>query len=130
MPADTPTILATSGGWAFDDRLRWRVGPLTEHAIELLRGDRTRAPGDLPRYGVRRQPGAATTTFYAAAQRRGLQASHLQLFTMPNVEDITAHLLEQDVVWVWAAASPGCSRCGGCTVSTRRCAPRGRRAWC
>jgi hypothetical protein len=26
--------------------------------------------------------------------------SHLSLFTMPNVEDITGHLLDQDVIWV------------------------------
>jgi peptidase E len=106
VPADTPTILATSGGWAFDDRLRWRVGPLTEHAIELS-GVTGRAPrvtflgtacGDNP---------ALYHEFYGAAQRRGLQASHLQLFTMPNVEDVTAHLLEQDVVWVWGGSVAG-----------------------
>lgn len=106
MPADTPTILATSGGWAFDDRLRWRVGPLTDHAIELS-GVTGRAPkvtflgtacGDNP---------ALYHEFYAAAQRRGLHASHLQLFTMPNVEDVTAHLLEQDVVWVWGGSVAG-----------------------
>lgn len=28
--------------------------------------------------------------------------SHLSLFPMPTVEDITAHLLAQDVVWVTA----------------------------
>lgn len=106
MPAETPTILATSGGWAFDDRLRWRVGPLTDLAIELS-GVTGRAPrvtflgtacGDNP---------ALYHEFYAAAQRRGLQGSHLQLFTMPNVEDIAAHLLEQDVVWVWGGSVAG-----------------------
>lgn len=106
MPADAPTILATSGGWAPDDRVRWGVGPLTDHAIELS-GVTGRAPkvtflgtacGDSP--GLYHE-------FYAAAQRRGLQASHLQLFTMPNVEDVTAHLLEQDVVWVWGGSVAG-----------------------
>lgn len=106
MPADAPTILATSGGWAPDDRLRWRVGPLTDLAIELS-GVSGRAPkvtflgtacGDNP---------ALYHEFYGAAQRRGLRASHLQLFTMPNVDDVTAHLLDQDVVWVWGGSVAG-----------------------
>lgn len=106
MPADAPTILATSGGWAPDDRLRWKVGPLTELAVELS-GVTGRAPrvtflgtacGDNP---------ALYHEFYAAAQRRGFQGSHLQLFTMPNVDDIAAHLLAQDVVWVWGGSVAG-----------------------
>jgi peptidase E len=47
------------------------------------------------------------TTFYSAALERGLTPSHLALFTMPNVEDITAHLLEQDVVWVYGGSVAG-----------------------
>ena len=50
---------------------------------------------------------ALVRDFYAAAQARGFHGSHLQLFTMPNVEDITAHLLEQDVVWVWGGSVAG-----------------------
>jgi peptidase E len=106
LPADAPTILATSGGAGVHDRLRWGVAPLTDHAVELS-GVTGRAPrvtflgtacGDDP--GLIRD-------FYAAAQDRGFHASHLQLFTMPNVEDITAHLLEQDVVWVWGGSVAG-----------------------
>ncbi|GAB6986251.1 Type 1 glutamine amidotransferase-like domain-containing protein [Nocardioides pyridinolyticus] len=106
MPADAPTILATSGGWSSDDRLRWKVGPLTDLAVELS-GVNGRAPrvtflgtacGDNP---------VLYHEFYAAAQRRGFQGSHLQLFTMPNVDDITAHLLAQDVVWVWGGSVAG-----------------------
>jgi len=33
-----------------------------------------------------------------AVQERGFAASHLSLFSLPNVDDITAHLLGQDVV--------------------------------
>jgi len=35
MPADQPTILATSGGVLPSKRLYWEFGPLTEYAIEL-----------------------------------------------------------------------------------------------
>ena len=106
MPADQPTILATSGGAVAADRIRWGVGPLTDLAVDLSGVD-GRAPkvcflgtacGDSP---------ALIRDFYDAAQARGFHGSHLQLFTMPNVEDITAHLLEQDVVWVWGGSVAG-----------------------
>jgi peptidase E len=42
-----------------------------------------------------------------AAQERGFAASHLSLFPMPNVDDITAHLLAQDVVWVFGGSVAG-----------------------
>jgi len=106
MPADGPTILATSGGAVAGRRTRWSVGPLTDHAIELA-GVEGRAPkvcflgtacGDSP---------ALVRDFYDAAQERGLHGSHLQLFTMPNVDDMAAHLLAQDVVWVWGGSVAG-----------------------
>jgi peptidase E len=106
MAADQPTILATSGGVVPGERTRWEVGPLTELAIDLAGVDGRRpkvcflgtACGDSP--GLIRD-------FYDMAQVRGLDASHLQLFTMPNVADPAAHLLEQDVVWVWGGSVAG-----------------------
>jgi peptidase E len=106
VPADSPTILATSGGFVEADRIPWGVGPLTEHAIELS-GVTGRAPrvcmvptamGDHP---------FVLTAYYSAAQERGLAPSHLTLFPMPNVADPTALLLEQDVVWVWGGSVAG-----------------------
>ncbi len=106
MSAGTPTILATSGGVVPGRRIRWELGPLTEYAIELS-GATGRAPkvcfvgtacGDSP---------ALTQAFYDAAQQRGLAASHLSLFPMPNVDDMRAHLLAQDVVWVWGGSVAG-----------------------
>jgi hypothetical protein len=35
MPADAPTILATSGGIREGRRTRWEFSPLTDYAIEL-----------------------------------------------------------------------------------------------
>ncbi len=106
MSADAPTILATSGGAVRGRRIDWEVGPLTDFAVELagVSGSAPRvcflatATGDHP---------FVLTNFYNAAQRRGFAASHLALFPMPNVEDITAHLLDQDVVWVWGGSVAG-----------------------
>lgn len=106
MPADAPTILATSGGAVPGARTRWSVGPLTNHAVDLA-GVEGRAPrvcflatacGDNPQI---------IRDFYDMAHEAGFDASHLQLFTMPNVEDVTGHLMAQDVVWVWGGSVAG-----------------------
>jgi peptidase E len=106
MPADAPTILATSGGIRPGRRIRWELNALTEYAIELS-GVSGRAPrvcflataqGDNP---------AVLQNFYDAAAARGLIASHLAVFPMPNVDDVTAHLMDQDVVWVFGGSVAG-----------------------
>ena len=106
MPADAPTILATSGGITPSVRLRWEIGPLTEYAIDLAGVD-GRAPkvcflatalGDNP---------FILRCFYEAAILRGLAPSHISVFGMPNVEDVTAHLVDQDVIWVWGGSVAG-----------------------
>lgn len=99
MPADEPTILATSGGLKDGRRIRYEFSALTDHAVDLT-GVSGRAPrvcflataqGDNP---------AVVFNLYSAAQERGFQASHVSLVPMPNVEDVTAHFLGSDVVWV------------------------------
>jgi peptidase E len=106
MTATSPTILATSGGIAPGKRTRYQFSPLTEYAVELA-GVTGRAPkvcflatatGDSP---------AALTWMYEAAMLNGYHASHLNAFSMPNVEDPAAHLLEQDVVWVMGGSVAG-----------------------
>ena len=99
MPADGPTILATSGGLRDGRRIRWEFSALSEHAVDLagISGRTPRicflatAQGDNP---------AVVFNLYSAAQARGFQASHLSLVPMPNIEDVTEHLLNSDVVWV------------------------------
>jgi peptidase E len=106
MPAEVPTILATSGGITEGRRTRWEFSALTDYAVELsgVTGRPPRvcfvatASGDNP---------AALCYLYEAAQARGFAASHLALFPMPNVEDITALLLDQDVVWVFGGSVAG-----------------------
>ena len=106
MPADSPTILATSGGIVPSPRVRWELGPLTEYAIELS-GVSGRAPrvcflatalGDNP---------FVINSFYDAALQRGLAASHVALFPMPNLEHMREHLLEQDVIWAFGGSVAG-----------------------
>jgi peptidase E len=99
MPADEPTILATSGGLKDGRRIRWQFSALTEYAVDLA-GVSGRAPricflataqGDNP---------SVVFNLYSAAQERGFAASHISLVPMPNVEDVSGHLLSSDVVWV------------------------------
>jgi peptidase E len=93
-------ILATSGGFLPSDTgaFHWRRGPLIEHAIHLA-GDPAQ-----PRFCyVGTASGDSlngTAGFYRAFAGSDVRASHLELFTMPNVPDVRAHLLAQDVIWV------------------------------
>ncbi|MBS43013.1 MAG: peptidase E [Nocardioides sp.] len=106
MPADAPTILATSGGIVAGSRTRWEVGPLTHHAVDLA-GVTGRAPKVCYLGTASGDQASAIRDFYDAAQLVGFEASHLQLFTMPNVADLRAHLLAQDVIWVFGGSVAG-----------------------
>lgn len=99
MGADQPTILATSGGIRSGTRTDWEFNHLVHHAVELsgVTGRRPRvcsldtAGGDNP------------VTFFKlleAGRVADFEVTPLTLFTMPNVADIEAHLMQQDVVWV------------------------------
>ena len=93
-------ILATSGGFLSTDTgpYQWRRGPLIEHAIALAG-----AP-DRPRFCYLGTAAGdslnGTAGFYRAFAGSDVRASHLELFTRPNVPDVRAHLLAQDVIWV------------------------------
>lgn len=75
---------------------QWRMGPIVRYALSLSESDRPRicwlgtAQGD-SLGGLR--------GFYGALSGEPVEASHLQLFGMPNV-DPERHLLNQDVIWV------------------------------
>ncbi|WP_163506818.1 peptidase E [Fodinicola acaciae] len=99
MTTDEPTILATSGGWGRGARYQLTYAPLLHYAIELSGVD-----GRRPKVCHIDTAGGDQQWFMAwedeAARIAGVDASHLSLFSMPNVEDIEGHLLEQDVIWV------------------------------
>jgi peptidase E len=99
MPAEQPTILATSGGWRPGYRIDLEFGPLIHFAIELagVTGGRPRlchvgtASGD-PRWFSARVS--------EAGQLAGVEVSHLNLFTMPPTDDLDDFVGSHDVVWV------------------------------
>lgn len=97
MTAEAPTILATSGGYVPDRRNGVAVGPILRFAMELSQVAEPRvcivntAGGDDPRW---------QGWCYAALTAAGARPTHLALFGMPNVADVTEHLLSCDVVWV------------------------------
>jgi peptidase E len=100
VPASAPTIVATSMGFSSRRRGPWDAapGPVFELMADLARA------GDAPRIchlnqAVGDQP-TSLTLFHGAFAGTRFRASHLALFPMPNVDDIRAHLLAQDVIWV------------------------------
>jgi peptidase E len=106
MPADLPTILATSGGIGEGRRTRFSFTALTDFAVDLS-GVTGRSPRMCLLATAMGDDKAVLHYLTEAAQERGFAASHLSLFPMPNVEDVTAHLLGQDVVWVFGGSVAG-----------------------
>lgn len=94
-----PQILATSGGMAATGRgpFQWRLGGLIRYALELTEAARPKlcfvstATGDND---------VVVRACYAACAGEAVEPSHLSLFAMPNVDDVRAHLLSQDAIWV------------------------------
>lgn len=106
MPADAPTILATSGGIRAGRRTRLEFSALTDYAVELS-GTSGRAPRVCLLNTAMGDDRATLSYLTEAALERGYATSHLTLFPMPNVDDVTEHLLAQDVVWVFGGSVAG-----------------------
>ena len=100
MAAERPTIVATSIGLPSRQRgaRDLRAGPIYRFAADLAR------PRDTPRLClVNTATGDAPDRLvdaYTSLASTDLRVSHLSLFSMPNVPDVRAHLLNQDVIWV------------------------------
>ena len=99
MTAAAPTILATSGGLRHGGRADLAFGPLVHHGVELAR-----VAGRAPRVthlgtasGDQRWHNAQIVE---AGQAAGWDLTCLNLFPMPSVPDVRAHLLGRDLVWV------------------------------
>ncbi|MBV9327359.1 MAG: peptidase E [Chloroflexi bacterium] len=100
MPAEIPTIVATSIGIPLRPRL-----PLDRQAAAIYRLALDLAqPRETPRICfLATAVGDASESLvraYIAFSELDVRFSHLSLFPMPNVEDVRGHLLRQDVIWV------------------------------
>ena len=103
MAPDTPTILATSGGFFRGQRTTVRPGPLLDFALELAH------PGALPRICFIGTAGGDqaywNAALHAAYYDRAVLVSCLDLFPMPNIADVAAHLSSQDLIWVMGGST-------------------------
>jgi peptidase E len=99
VPADSPTILATSGGLRPGSRSQLRFNALVLHAVELS-GVSGRAPRICHLGTAMGDQRWFLAELDEAARLDGFDLSHLNLFPMPSVDDIEGHLLSQDVIWV------------------------------
>lgn len=98
MPAEQPTILATSGGWRPGRRTNLEFGALIRHAIDL-----SGASGrpSLCHVGTANGDQRAFNAHVSeAGQLAGVNVSHLNLFTMPPTDDLVDFVRSHDVVWV------------------------------
>jgi peptidase E len=95
----TPTILATSGGWRYGRRVDLEFAPLVHYALDL-----SGAHGRKPKLCHLGTAGGDQRWFNARVDEAGVVAgvdvTNLNLFPMPSVDDMLGHLLDQDVVWV------------------------------
>jgi peptidase E len=94
-----PTILATSGGMTRGERTDLAFAPLIHHAIELAGVD-GRAPRLCHVGTASGDQRAWSASISDAGRAAGVVVSHLNLFPMPNTDDMAAMLLDHDVVWV------------------------------
>ncbi|MET0473052.1 MAG: peptidase E [Mycobacterium sp.] len=106
MPADSPTILATSGGIKDGRRTRLAFSALTDYAVDLS-GVTGRPPRVCLLATAMGDDRATLHYLTEAGQQRGFTVSHLALFPMPNVDDITEHLVAHDVIWVFGGSVAG-----------------------
>ena len=100
MTAQQPTIVATSIGFQPDgpDQLNFRPGPAYSLAAQIARA------GAHPRLCIIATAVGDNPTWLAAMHhafsKLDMLVSHLDLYPMPNFDDVAGHLLQQDIIWV------------------------------
>jgi peptidase E len=76
----------------------WTPGPVFRYLFQMARAASSPRLCFLATAGGDQE--STISRFYQAFPGADVQASHLALFDKPNVDDVRAHLLAQDVVWV------------------------------
>ncbi len=99
MTNNVPTVIATSGGFFQGRRNPIAYGPLIYHAIERS-GVRGRRPSICHISTASGDQRCFQASLDQAGRDSGFTTSHLNLFPMPNVDDIESFLGEHDVIWV------------------------------
>ena len=100
-------ILAIGGGgFVSDERYGARPGPLVQHALSLTGKEN---PKVCALYTATGDDVARIAQWYACWARYGdgVQPSHVAVLPMPNVDDLRAHLLGQDAVYVGGGSVAG-----------------------
>ncbi|MFC7527892.1 Type 1 glutamine amidotransferase-like domain-containing protein [Actinoplanes sp. GCM10030250] len=100
MTADVPTILATSAFFRRGGRGPFDLRPGAIHYFAAELANARSAPKICVLAQATGDAEARIGAFYAGFAGTEFTMSHLQLFPMPNVDDIRSHLLAQDVIWV------------------------------
>ena len=100
MSARQPTIIATSIGFQPDGPNAMSVRPGLSYALaaELAQAGAAPRVCIIPTAGGENP--SSLSAYHHAFSKIGMVSSHLTLFPMPNVADIRAHLLAQDIIWV------------------------------
>ncbi|MEU4802624.1 peptidase E [Actinosynnema sp. NPDC023587] len=97
MPAEQPTILATSGGFRAGTRTTLEFHKLVHYAVELSGATKPKVCHVGTAAGDQR---GFQAELDEAARLVGWEFSHLNLFVMPATDDVEGFLSAQDVVWV------------------------------
>ncbi len=105
MSERTPTILAASGGFRRGERTQLLPGPLLWHSFELAGAPRRPKLCHMGTASGDQQHWKAWIS--DAFTGTDVSVTHLDLFPMPSVADMRAHLLAQDVVWVGGGSVAG-----------------------
>jgi peptidase E len=92
------------GGFEPDERYGWRAGPLVEHALSLTGKEAPKVCGLFTATG---DDDGQIASWYAAWAGRPERASHVAVLPMPNVDDLRAHVLDQDAVYVGGGSVAG-----------------------
>lgn len=98
MPAEHPTILATSGGYRTPSQGDREFGPLLHYAVEL--SGTTRRPKVCHLGTAGGDQRHMNAVLAEAGYRAGFDFFNFNLFSQPTVGKPAELLLDQDVIWV------------------------------